>query len=83
MNRRLKKGRRAKSGQWWRRAKSTSWFGVDMGYEGEDRTVRCVIDEVADPIPMDALQRCAPQMTGGTKIEASTGFGASWTASRG
>lgn len=45
--RRQPKGRRAKSGQWWRREPATLL----------DCLHRTVIDEAADPIPMDVLRR--------------------------
>jgi len=45
--RRQPKGRRAKSGQWWRREPATLL----------DCLHRIVIDEAVDPIPMEALRR--------------------------
>lgn len=54
--RRQPKGQRAKSGQWWKRKPATLL----------DCLHRIVIDEAADPIPMDVLERCAPKLAGGT-----------------
>lgn len=76
--RRQPKGRRAKSGQWWRREPSPVLLGPDVcetmrvfgwnhawGVDYADPPARVIIDEAADPIPMDVLQRCDPRMAGG------------------
>lgn len=80
--RRQPKGRRAKSGQWWRREPQPMTFAelADYSFRQSEKKAarmrppepmpdwreRVVIDEAAEPIPMDLLERCDPKLTSGT-----------------